>query len=284
MAGIMSQNRSTLTGANCAMLGGLSARPQANSTKQTLSKWYFFSTAGVLGLLGLVLLLAAFDGELWENEKLLRQSDAVFGISTRLVLLVAVALHFGLAGFLIFSRDVVARLLVSVWMLGVCVTYVFGLSSLTPGPSSPVPVSVLVSHKIGVSLKLLGIGWALFVGFVGVGAAAQCEPELLCKPFQKVIDFMAQWRERAAHKAELAAGFLKVSCPSCGGHIKFSIQNLGQKMPCPHCQTNITLRKPENLKVSCYFCKGHIEFPAHAIGQKLKCPHCHMDIGLKEPA
>jgi hypothetical protein len=80
------------------------------------------------------------------------------------------------------------------------------------------------------------------------------------------------------------AKFLKMSCPSCGIHIRFANQNIGQNIPCPHCQTAITLRKPENLKMSCFFCKEHIEFPAHALGEKLQCPHCHMDITLKEPA
>ena len=61
---------------------------------------------------------------------------------------------------------------------------------------------------------------------------------------------------------------LKMSCSSCGGHIKFAVQNLGQRIACPHCQTAITLRQPENLKMSCFFCKGHIEFPSHALGQK----------------
>jgi uncharacterized paraquat-inducible protein A len=81
-----------------------------------------------------------------------------------------------------------------------------------------------------------------------------------------------------------AAAPLRMSCPACGGHIKFSKRNLGQQTPCPHCQKAVTLRRDENLKMSCFFCNGHIEFPAHAIEQKLKCPHCHMDIGLKEPA
>jgi hypothetical protein len=38
------------------------------------------------------------------------------------------------------------------------------------------------------------------------------------------------------------------------------------------------------LKTICFFCKGHIEFPPHAIGEKIHCPHCKMDITLKEPA
>lgn len=75
---------------------------------------------------------------------------------------------------------------------------------------------------------------------------------------------------------------LRMSCPSCGGHIRFYASNLGRELPCPHCRTPIVLRKPdENLKISCYFCKGHIEFPAYSLGQKMQCPHCKMDITLK---
>ena len=81
-----------------------------------------------------------------------------------------------------------------------------------------------------------------------------------------------------------AAKFLKMSCPACGVHIRFDERNLGQKIPCPHCQKAITLRKPDLLKMSCFFCKEHIEFPSHAIGEKMSCPHCKMDITLKEPA
>lgn len=85
---------------------------------------------------------------------------------------------------------------------------------------------------------------------------------------------------------QVASGeMLKCRCHACGGPILFSAANLGQQLPCPHCQANTTLRKPdESLKISCFFCKEHIEFPAHAVGEKLKCPHCHKDITLKEPA
>jgi uncharacterized paraquat-inducible protein A len=75
-----------------------------------------------------------------------------------------------------------------------------------------------------------------------------------------------------------------MSCPSCGIHIRFAGKNLGQKIPCPHCQTSITLRRPDLLKMACFFCHGHIKFPPHAIGEKISCPHCNMGITLKEPA
>jgi DNA-directed RNA polymerase subunit RPC12/RpoP len=73
-------------------------------------------------------------------------------------------------------------------------------------------------------------------------------------------------------------------CPACGGHIEFAAQNLGQEIPCPHCQKTITLHKPDLLKMACFFCHGHIEFPTHAIGTKMACPHCKMNITLKAPA
>jgi len=77
---------------------------------------------------------------------------------------------------------------------------------------------------------------------------------------------------------------VKISCPACGGHIAFAIQNLGQQIPCPHCRAVIALRKPENLKMSCYFCTEHIEFPAHALGRTISCPHCNRNITLMERA
>ncbi|HLX72682.1 MAG TPA: hypothetical protein VKV04_23925 [Verrucomicrobiae bacterium] len=76
-----------------------------------------------------------------------------------------------------------------------------------------------------------------------------------------------------------------MSCPACGVHVRFAVEDLGKNIACPNCRAPITLRKPEeNLKISCYFCQGHIEFPPHALGERLKCPHCKMDITLKEPA
>jgi hypothetical protein len=93
------------------------------------------------------------------------------------------------------------------------------------------------------------------------------------------------WFEgRAALPRRLVSNQFKMACPACGVHIKFSKNNLGQKIPCPHCRATITLRQPDLLKMTCFFCYEHIEFPPHAIGEKISCPHCNMDITLKEPA
>ena len=88
-----------------------------------------------------------------------------------------------------------------------------------------------------------------------------------------------------ARQRDATAGLMKMFCPACGGHVKFPAQNIGQQIPCPHCQAAITLRKPdENLKMACVLCGGHVEFPPHAVGQKISCPHCKMNITLRQPA
>ena len=76
----------------------------------------------------------------------------------------------------------------------------------------------------------------------------------------------------------------KMTCPGCGIHIRFALQNLGQRISCPHCQKIITLREPDLLKTVCLYCKQHVEFPADAIGERIRCPHCKNEMTLKEPA
>ncbi len=98
-----------------------------------------------------------------------------------------------------------------------------------------------------------------------------------------LFSLLWSWKTKLSAKTpDSADSHLKISCPSCGGHIRFASQNLGQKIPCPHCQKETILRKPGLLKMSCYFCKEHIEFPSHAIGHKMRCPHCKNDITLME--
>lgn len=90
--------------------------------------------------------------------------------------------------------------------------------------------------------------------------------------------------QQRANECDASIGLLKMHCPFCGGKIKFSTQNIGLQIPCPHCREAVTLQAPGNLKMSCVLCGGHIEFPVHALGQKIPCPHCTKTITLLRPA
>ena len=92
-------------------------------------------------------------------------------------------------------------------------------------------------------------------------------------------------KRQVAARRDAAAGIMKMSCPACGGHVKFAAQNIGQRIPCPHCKAAIMLRQlGEYLKMNCVLCGGHVEFPANAIGQQIACPHCSKRIMLLNPA
>jgi hypothetical protein len=121
-----------------------------------------------------------------------------------------------------------------------------------------------MADAFGVSTSTMGALLAMAVWYLFIGSSI-------------TITFV--W---ASERMKRANPSMKMVCAQCGGHIEFFLRNLGQQIPCPHCQKTITLRKPDFLKTTCFFCKEHIEFPAHAIGQKIRCPHCKMDITLLE--
>jgi uncharacterized paraquat-inducible protein A len=100
----------------------------------------------------------------------------------------------------------------------------------------------------------------------------------LCNP-----PLVAATPGRIERRQEALVRTLKIACTKCGGHIEFSTNFFGERIPCPHCQTSIILQKAEIFKMSCLSCDGRIAFPSHAIGERIPCPHCNVDITLKAP-
>lgn len=186
--------------------------------------------------------------------------DPVLGIPLRLAVLLAGALELGAALFCLFGSRTRLQIAALVWLATNLVVYHVGLYWMKVHPQGTFLGSLtdplhLAGTKMGLVVRVLPV---VFV--VGSYATA-----------------ISVWR--GARRKQ----FLKMSCPGCGGHIKFAFQNLGQKVSCPHCQTSVILRPPdESLKMSCFFCQGHIAFPSHALGQKMPCPHCQKDITLQE--
>jgi hypothetical protein len=190
--------------------------------------------------------------------------EPVLGIPLRYAVLLVGGFELAMALICLFGRRIGLQIGWLAWMATNYAVYRIGL--LTMG-----------IHQQGTCIGSLTDPLHLARGTVGM-IIGLLPLYLLLGSYAAVI-----WRWLAGRKAK-AAKFLKMSCPACGIHIRFADQNLGQKIPCPHCQTAITLRKPDLLKMVCFFCKESIEFPPHAIGERIHCPHCKMDITLKEPA
>lgn len=230
---------------------------------------------------GAILLVAALERFLIATgnaQHVLSQPDPILGIPLRYAVVIVGVLELIVAVICLFGRQVGTRIGWLVWFSTNFIIFRVGLIWEHSQPQGACwgtltdPLN-LSSGTTRLVMKLVPIYLVLgsFAALIWVRFSKEAKASRL---------IAAQLR---AAQYDVAADLLKTRCPSCGGKIKFSTQNTGQQIPCPHCQAAVTLRKPEeNLKISCYFCKEHIEFPPHALGEKLKCPHCHMDITLKE--
>lgn len=124
----------------------------------------------LLGIVGGLMVLSAFDDARLENERLLQGTDVVFGLSVRFVLFLASVSFFLAAFFLLVTRDLVIKAMILVWVTSNCLAYRVGFGSLSHGEACA-PVT-LMAHKMGVASKcagdLLGV---LLIGCVSLGFA-----------------------------------------------------------------------------------------------------------------
>lgn len=208
---------------------------------------------GALFFIGLAEILGAIG-----QSQVLGLTDPIFGISFRHLMLLTGMVQLAISPVLLFTNWRMLGLGLAAWISANFLVFRIGLWSMGWHHSSGFMIDPL-----GLSMAATDVISSLLSTILLVGSVA------------------ILWLER---RKVQAANFLKMPCPSCGGHIRFAIQNLGQKISCPHCQKETTLRKPENLKMSCVLCGGHVEFPAHAVGQKIQCPHCGRSITLLQSA
>ena len=126
--------------------------------------------AVLLGLIGFIMMLAAFDKDRFENERLLSLPDGILGVSRQMVMLLASVIYFLVGGGLLWVRDPIGKALLIFWLVLTCVTYWAGLAWLKP--HGPCTLIVLVSQKVGLSPKTTGIVWGIFLmGSLAIGMA-----------------------------------------------------------------------------------------------------------------
>jgi len=219
-----------------------------------LRSWFVLSAGGILLLAGMVNVLAFFA-----KAQAPDMADPIFAMPFHDLMLVVGLAELVVACLCLFTSKRTLSLGLLAWLVVTLAAYRVGI--WTMGWHHPYAWVAGLINGLDISPWVADLMIGATSAYLLIGSVAML------------------WFER---RTAQAATSLKMSCPSCGGHIKFAIQNLGQQIPCPHCQAVIALSKSDLLKMTCYFCKGHIEFPAHALGQKVSCPHCKMDITLKE--
>jgi hypothetical protein len=222
-----------------------------------VTQFFIYSMGALLLASGLALLISQVS-----QPGLIQPHDPVFMIPLPIFFWIVGVLELSVGLICLFAKNISLQLSAALWMATNFIIYWVGMDYMGVKGGG---YSGSIADVFGISYRQVNTLLRMMVFYVLAGSlfAMSC----------------SWWNQRQQRLHPI----VKMFCPSCGGHIKFASQNIGQSIPCPHCRKTITLRKPENLKMSCFFCQGHIEFPAHATGGKMPCPHCKMDITLKEP-
>jgi len=225
---------------------------------------FVYGSGAVLLALSLDRLMVAIS-----PAQFLSLPEPVMGIPLRYAVLLVGGFELAVAIICLFGRRINPQLGWLAWLATNCTVYQIGLFIMHC--HSQATCFGRLTDPLHLSHGITGIIINLLPAFMLLGSFTA----ILWLWFGERI-----WGRCRKEKQES----IKMSCPACGVHIRFASHSLGQKISCPQCQKNITLRKPDLLKMACFFCQEHIQFPAHAIGEKIPCPHCNMDITLKEPA
>jgi len=147
----------------------------------------------LLGVVSLIMLLAAFDKDRLENERLLQQTDLVFGVSGQAVLLLAAGYYFLVGVFLLVASEPVVKALLMVWLTSIYLSYRLGLGWLAH--TKPCALITLMAHKMGVIPKsadhLMAV---LFLGCLFLGSAMLIMERQRLKEFHKT-KFMERYRQ-----------------------------------------------------------------------------------------
>jgi len=244
----MSDAKTMTNGSNAASLEKVMAVVQRGLVK--LAAQFTFWSGAVLLSLGVADVIGVFG-----KSQIIEMRDPIFGLPFRDLMLGFGISQSCVAGLLLFTDKRKPAGWLAMWVVANFLVYRIGLWCIGWHHSSG-----FMFEPLGLSLKTTDA----IISFISAGLLiGYC-----------ILFGLEYWRTKESK-------FSKMFCPACGGHIKFAIQNHGQRTSCPHCKANVTLRKEKNLKMACFFCQGHIEFPPHALGTKMACPHCKMDITLK---
>lgn len=232
-----------------------------SGNRSGFTEWFPYSASALL--VAFTFLLAWYNVS---NLDLVPPKDPLFGISVSLLFWIVGGISLAVAVVCLVVQSLFGRILLVAWLALMFEIYQGGLLFVGSHAMRACFDSFSVIYGMPLLLtKMLSQGAFIYLL---AGSVA-----------------LALWSRANASKLapQTRSGkTMKIACSACGGHVQFAATNLGQTIPCPHCQKSLVLKEPENLKIHCFFCKEHIEFPAYAIGTKMACPHCKMDITLKE--
>ena len=219
----------------------------------------------MLGVMGFFMLFSALGSvpPLW-------QSDALFGLTTRTVLVLTGVLHLAVSSYLFAGRDLMNKGIIAVWAGCNHIVYYVGIVWVMK-VAPPLPAEVALAWSAGLSSQAIDLLWKVIIAYLFVGGPAVVTLEWRRLKELQIETFVKDWGEARGREADgakqrrpakalinqpaaafhgqplrnvdisnaYALGDFKFSCPRCGRHIQCDDAYSGRRISCPGCQVQI---------------------------------------------
>jgi len=203
-------------------------------------KWirpFIYSAGGILLAAALIrFIIAAGD------SPALLLPEPMLGIPLRYAVLIAGGIELAAALICLFGRQIGFQAAWLAWLATNFVVFRIGLLLMHGHPQATCIGSLTDPLHLSRGTTGFIVGFMPFYLLLGSYAAAIW---LWLTKEGRAAQLAVAKRGGDRRSRTVPAGFLKVSCPYCGGHIEFPAHGLGQTVACPHCTAMITLQKPD---------------------------------------
>ncbi len=241
--------------------------------KAKLKSWplqgYVYSTAVMLGIMGLFMLFSSLD-----NVPPLRQLDALFGLTTRTVLVLTGILHLAVSSYLFVGRDLMNKGIIALWAGSNHTVYYVGIVWVMK-VAPPLPAEVALAWSAGLSSQAIDLLWKVIIAYLLIGSLSVVALEWQRLKELQIESFVKDWgeardrevaaaRQRGPSKAFVGQpaagsqaqpsygllkapgpGAFKFSCPRCGQHIQCEDAYSGRWISCPACHEQILVPRAD---------------------------------------
>jgi hypothetical protein len=159
-----------------------------------LFKGYIYATAGFLGPVGFILLIVTWTCKVPAIQPWLSAPDPLFGMSNRMMLLLAGVLHLFFAGCLLLKRDIFSQ-----WLLALLVGWSYFLLRITLvwsiDTKAPYPIEAFIGWRIGVKPETIDLWWKVFTVFLLVLSSIFVLLEFWRLKQVKNVAWLRHWQE-----------------------------------------------------------------------------------------
>ncbi len=248
---------------------------------------YVYSTAAALAILGLAMLLAA-----WNDRVLRMEPDPLFALTTRTLLLGAGILQLAVGFYLFIGSDLINRELLILWAGSSHLMYRLGVLWM----SVELPPAVkFIGWETRIAPTVLNHCWIWFIGYLWAGS-------LICLLLQwrqfrqgKADAFENRWRQmrEAAGSQGSSTRQTILSASSQKAHDRSADESrLKREMRSQspiQSQSDNKIQAPKmkpapgEFKFSCPSCGQHIKCDEGYSGRQINCPVCQEQILVPLP-